>query len=146
MAKILIVDDSEHLVVLLSEIFFQHGFEVESALSKKEMVYKLLASAPDLILLDILMPQIDGYKVCSQLKASPRAKDIPIIFISVLDEVFDKVKAFAVGGVDYITQPFQAEEVLARIEQQLRIQRLSNQLKEEIIRFESHLPAELRSK
>ena len=89
------------------------------------------SSPPDLILLDIMMPELNGYEVCSKLKASSFTKDIPIIFISALNEVFDKVKAFEVGGVDYITKPFQAQEVLARVEHQLHIRRLTQQLLEQ---------------
>jgi PAS domain S-box-containing protein len=89
------------------------------------------STRPDLILLDILMPEMDGYQVCEKLKADERTKDIPVIFVSAVHEVFDKVKAFSLGGVDYITKPFEAKEVLARIETQLRISRLSNQLLEQ---------------
>lgn len=89
------------------------------------------SSPPNLILLDIMMPELNGYEVCSKLKVSSQTKDIPIIFISALNEVFDKVKAFEVGGVDYITKPFQAQEVLARVQHQLHIRRLSQQLSEQ---------------
>src|SRR5207237_8370719 len=82
------------------------------------------AAPPDLIMLDITMPEMDGYEVCRQLKADPITRDVPVIFISALDDVLDKVKAFKVGGVDYVTKPFQAEEVLARIENQLKIRSL----------------------
>jgi PAS domain S-box-containing protein len=84
-----------------------------------------------------MMPEINGYEVCSKLKASSLTKDIPIIFISALSEVFDKVKAFEVGGVDYITKPFQAQEVLARVEHQLNIRRLSQQLVERNAQLET---------
>ena len=86
------------------------------------------AQPPDLILLDINMPGMNGYEVCRRLKANPQTCKIPIIFISALDETFDKVKAFAAGGVDYIAKPFQVEEVFARIESQLAVQRLQTQL------------------
>jgi len=133
--NILVVDDTPANLNILIKMLSKQGYKVQPVPNGKLALKAVESTRPDLILLDILMPQIDGYKVCSELKASPRTKDIPIIFISVLDEVFDKVKAFAVGGVDYITQPFQAEEVLARIEQQLRIQRLSNQLTEQNARL-----------
>jgi PAS domain S-box-containing protein len=84
-----------------------------------------------------MMPEVNGYEVCSKLKASSQTKDIPIIFISALNEVFDKVKAFEVGGVDYITKPFQAQEVLARVEHQLHIRRLSQQLLERNAQLET---------
>ena len=78
-------------------------------------------SLPDLILLDVMMPGIDGFETCRRLKANPKTQEIPVIFLSALDEVIDKVKAFAVGGVDYITKPFQNQEVLARVESQLAL-------------------------
>jgi two-component system sensor histidine kinase/response regulator len=84
-------------------------------------------------LLDIRMPEMDGYEVCQRLKADERTQDIPVIFISALDEVWDKVKAFAVGGVDYITKPFQAEEVLARVATHLSLQSLRRQLESQVI-------------
>jgi diguanylate cyclase (GGDEF)-like protein len=83
---------------------------------------------PDLVLLDINMPNMDGFELCEQLKASDRTSDIPVIFISARDEVLDKVKAFALGAVDYITKPFQIAEVLARVENQLALRRLQRQL------------------
>ncbi|HEY9832137.1 MAG TPA: response regulator, partial [Stenomitos sp.] len=126
--NILIVDDNPVNLNLLSEILSEQGYKVRAALSSTLALKSVQSNQPDLILLDILMPEMDGYEVCQKLKSSPITKDIPIIFISALNEVLDKVKAFALGGVDYITKPFQAEEVLARIENQLRVQRLSNQL------------------
>ncbi len=87
-----------------------------------------IAAPPDLILLDVKMPQMNGYEVCQKLKADERTQDIPVIFISALGDVLDKVKAFQVGGVDYITKPFQVEEVLARLQTHLTICKLQNQL------------------
>jgi len=92
-----------------------------------------------LILLDILMPHMDGYEVCSQLKADERTKNIPVIFISALNEGFDKVKAFEVGGLDYITKPFIAEEVIARVENQLRLKAQEKQLLEQNARLTSEI-------
>jgi DNA-binding response OmpR family regulator len=89
---------------------------------------------PDLILLDIRMPDMDGYQVCKMLKEDEDLRDIPIIFISTLDDVLDKVKAFWSGGVDYITKPFQSEEVVVRLENQLTIQRQKRMLQEAIAR------------
>jgi PAS domain S-box-containing protein len=94
---------------------------------------------PDLILLDVMMPQMDGYEVCQRLKTLPETCEIPVIFLSALNEAIDKVKAFKVGAVDYITKPFQVEEVLARIEKQLTIQRLSRQLQEQNIRLQQEI-------
>jgi CheY-like chemotaxis protein len=89
---------------------------------------------PDVILLDIKMPDMDGYQVCQALKADQELQDIPVIFISALDDVFDKVKAFWSGGVDYISKPFHSEEVVVRLENQLTIQRQKRHLQDEIAR------------
>ncbi|GAB4185622.1 MAG: hypothetical protein Fur006_24270 [Coleofasciculaceae cyanobacterium] len=130
-ANILIVDDTPDNLRLLSAILVKQGYEVGKALSG-EMALKSASSAPpDLILLDILMPQMNGYEVCKQLKADRKTRDIPVIFISALDDVFDKVKAFTIGGVDYITKPFQEEEVLVRVQTHLNIQSLQKALRKE---------------
>ncbi|MEC4983925.1 MAG: response regulator [Oscillatoria sp. PMC 1068.18] len=126
--NILIVDDTLENLQVLSQTLSERGYKVRGAV-KGEMAIRTAKSVPpDLILLDIKMPDMDGYEVCKQLKAEEKTKQIPIIFLSALDEVTDKVKGFQIGGVDYITKPFQVQEVLARIENQLTIQRLQKQL------------------
>jgi light-regulated signal transduction histidine kinase (bacteriophytochrome) len=125
---ILIVDDTPDNLRLLSAMLTKQGFEVRKALNGLQAIASAQADLPDLILLDIRMPDMDGYEVCQQLKADPRTRSVPTIFISALDDALDKVKAFAVGGVDYVTKPFQEAEVLARIEHQLQIQQLQQQL------------------
>jgi PAS domain S-box-containing protein len=137
--NILVVDDTPANLQLLTSMLSEQGYQVRVAPSGKLALRSVQLTPPDLILLDILMPEIDGYEVCSQLKASPTTKDIPVIFISALHEALDKGKAFAVGGVDYITKPFQLEEVLARIENQLRIQRLYKQLAQENARLQQQI-------
>lgn len=126
--NILIVDDNPANLNLLNEILSQQGYKVRAALSGNIALKSVQMAPPDLILLDILMPEMDGYEVCQALKANPLTKEIPVIFISALNEVFDKVKAFSIGGSDYIPKPFRAEEVLVRIQNQLRINRLSKEL------------------
>lgn len=128
--SILIVDDTPANLQLLAQMLSEQGYKVRLAQDGIMALMSVESSPPDLILLDILMPEIDGYEVCSKLKASSKTKNIPVIFISALHEVFDKVKAFEVGGVDYITKPFQNQEVLARVEHQLHIRRLTQQLLE----------------
>lgn len=137
--NILIVDDNPANLNLLSDILSSQGYKIRAALSGTVALKSVRLTPPDLILLDILMPEMDGYAVCQALKASPTTQDIPVIFISALNEVLDKVKAFSLGGVDYISKPFQAEEVLARVENQLRIQRLSKQLLEQNTRLQQEL-------
>ena len=127
-ANILIVDDTLHNLQLLSNLLTEQGYKVRGILKGQKALSTARLAKPDLILLDIKMPDMDGYEVCKQLKADEQTSHIPVIFISALDEVLDKVKAFALGGVDYITKPFQVQEVLARIENQLKIQLLSKQL------------------
>jgi two-component system, NtrC family, sensor kinase len=135
--SILIVDDTPANLQLLAQMLSEQGYKVRMAQDGTMALMSIQSSVPDLILLDIMMPELNGYEVCSKLKASSQTKDIPIIFISTLNEAFDKVKAFEVGGVDYITKPFQAQEVLARVEHQLHIRRLSQQLLERNAQLET---------
>jgi diguanylate cyclase (GGDEF)-like protein len=127
-ADILIVDDTPDNLRLLSNMLMSQGYQVRKAINGQLALKGVEVSQPDLILLDINMPEINGYEVCKQLKSGEKTRHIPVIFISALDETLDKVKAFQVGGVDYITKPFQLEEVLARVENQLTIHQLQKQL------------------
>ncbi|MBE9039496.1 response regulator [Oscillatoriales cyanobacterium LEGE 11467] len=145
-AKILLVDDKPNNLHYLSEILLDRGYQVQRAISGQLAINAALDSPPDLILLDVLMPKLDGYEVCEKLKRSKLTRDIPIIFVSVLEQAFDKVKAFKAGGVDYITKPFQLEEVIARIENQLTIFNLQKKLKEkhkELTQYTLRLQAEI---
>lgn len=126
--NILIVDDTPENLQVLSATLSERGYQVRGVIKGKMAIRAARSAQPDLILLDIRMPDMNGYEVCEHLKADTQTSDIPIIFISALDEVLDKVKAFNIGGVDYITKPFQVEEVLARVEHQLTIRRLQKQL------------------
>lgn len=128
LGQILIVDDVPENLNLLSGMLSSQGYKVNLAPSGKLALKFLESNQPDLILLDIMMPELDGYQVCSQIKAREQTQDIPIIFLSALQEVFDKVKAFSLGANDYITKPFEYQEVLVRVENQLRLRRLSKQL------------------
>ena len=122
------MDDTLDNLRVLSALLNQRGYDVRAVTTGSAALMGAAAQPPGLILLDINMPGMTGYEVCKQLKENPKTQSIPIIFISALNEVFDKVKAFTTGGVDYITKPFQVEEVFARIENQLKIQRLQSQL------------------
>ncbi|MGA9378632.1 MAG: adenylate/guanylate cyclase domain-containing protein [Phormidium sp.] len=126
--NILIVDDTPDNLRLLSTMLSGQGYYVRKAINGQMALKAAQMSPPDLILLDVNMPLMNGYEVCQALKANPETCKIPVIFISALDQVIDKIKAFDVGGVDYITKPFQLEEVLARINNQLNQKRLSEQL------------------
>ena len=126
--EILIVDDTPENLRLLLEILSEQGYEVRAFSEGTFALESAHSAAPDLIMLDVKMPGMDGYTVCKHLKANERTRDIPVIFISALGEVEDKVKGFGAGGVDYITKPFQAAEVLARVRIHLLLQRLRNHL------------------
>ena len=130
-SSILIVDDTIYNIQLLSLMLIRQGYKVEQATSGLEALDKVNQQMPDIILLDIRMPDLNGYEVCIKLKANPVTKDIPIIFISSIEEPSEKVEAFSVGGVDYISKPFQLIEVLARIETHLRLCSLQKKLQEQ---------------
>ncbi|MEH2308553.1 two-component system response regulator [Nostoc sp.] len=118
---ILIVDDMADNLRVLSSILTREGYNVRKALNWQMALTATQTVLPDLILLDIMMPEVDGYEICQAFKAWELTADIPVIFISALDDVFDKVKAFKVGGVDYITKPFEFQEVLVRVKNQLAL-------------------------
>ncbi|GAA6618711.1 response regulator [Scytonema sp. NUACC26] len=131
LATILIVDDTPHNIQVLSAMLESQGYQVKKAISGQFALQGVKLAQPDLILLDVYMPEMSGYDVCQKLKSMPETKDIPVIFISASDNVSDKVKAFEVGGVDYIIKPFQAEEILVRVSNQLTLRSLAQQLKEQ---------------
>jgi sigma-B regulation protein RsbU (phosphoserine phosphatase) len=128
--NILIVDDTPDNLRLLSQMLSRHGFQVRPVPDGALALAAVQADPPDLILLDIRMPEMSGYEVCEHLKADPASADIPIIFISALDAVQDKVKAFTAGGVDYVTKPFRVEEVLARVQTHLSLRKLQKRLQD----------------
>lgn len=126
--SILVVDDHYANLSLLTQVLSEGGYEVRVAPNGKLALKSVLATPPDLILLDIMMPEMDGYQVCDRLKADKKTRDIPVIFLSALGEALDKVKAFDVGGVDYITKPFDPVEVVARIKNHLRLREVELKL------------------
>lgn len=137
--NILIVDDISANLQLLAQILSEQGYKTRTAPNGQLALRSIDFTPPDLILLDIMMPTMDGYQVCQALKASPKTKDIPVIFISALNETFDKVKAFEVGGVDYITKPFHEQEVLARVSNQLVQRRLILEIQQQNKNLESEI-------
>ncbi|MEH1776576.1 MAG: ATP-binding protein [Nostoc sp.] len=138
-ADILVIDDTPENLNLLSAMLTEQGYKVRSVTKGSTGLRGANAVPPDLILLDVNMPEMNGYEVCQHLKANDRTREIPVIFISALGDVLDKVKAFAVGGVDYITKPFQLEEVLARIENHLTIWKLQQQLQAQNERLQQEI-------
>ena len=129
-AGILVVDDTPANLQVLAGMLKDRGYKVRPVPSGKLALLAARRDPPDLILLDIDMPEMNGYEVCERLKADEMLKGIPVIFISALTEPLDKVKAFATGGVDYITKPFQMEELHARVETHLKLHRLQRTLEE----------------
>jgi len=136
-ADILIVDDTPANLRLLAEILAKKGHKIRPASHGKMALLAAQTQPPDLILLDIMMPEMDGYEVCRRLKANERTQDIPVIFISALDETLDKVTAFSVGGVDYIAKPFHVGEVVARVNTHLTIRRLHQSLQEKVAELDA---------
>ena len=126
--SILVVDDNPDNLRLLSGLLKEHDYKVRLAPNGSRALSTIRKEAPDLVLLDVMMPEMDGFEVCRQLKADDQTAAIPIVFISALNETIDKVKAFTLGGVDYITKPFKVEEVLSRIKIHLTLRFLQRQL------------------
>lgn len=129
-ADILIVDDTPTNLNLLTQMLSTQDYSVRAVASGQRAIESALALPPDLILLDIRMPGLDGLEVCRRLKTEPATREIPVIFISALDDIRDKVRGFQAGGVDYITKPFQLEEVLLRTETHLEMRNLQRQLQD----------------
>jgi diguanylate cyclase (GGDEF)-like protein len=149
-ANILIVDDTPDNLRFLSQTLSDRGYKVRSVIDGQMALTVARAAHPDLILLDIKMPDLDGYEVCRLLKADQHTREIPVIFLSALDEVLDKVKAFGAGGVDYITKPFQLDEVFARIENQedllstkRQLQQLNTELEQRVFQRTAQLQQEI---
>ncbi len=128
---ILIVDDDPPSLQTLSAMLLEQGYAVRRARDAQTALMIINNAPPDLILLDIRMPEMDGYELCQRLKANEESCDIPVLFLSALDETVDKVKGFNVGGVDYITKPFQVEEVLVRVQTHLNLFKLQHQLEKQ---------------
>lgn len=132
--NILLVDDMPENLRLLNELLLESGYTVRNVTSGRMALKTVKVKPPDVIFLDIKMPEMDGYEVCQILKTDENLRNIPVIFMSALDDAFDKVTAFKLGAIDYITKPFHIEEVLARLENQLTIQRQQRLLEQENIK------------
>ncbi|WP_392483020.1 diguanylate cyclase [Nostoc sp. C110] len=143
--NILIVDDTPDNLRLLTKILELQGYTIRKSINGRMALQAAERHPPDLILLDINMPEMNGYEVCQQLKASKTTEQIPIIFISALDQINDKVQAFELGGKDYITKPFQELEVLMRVRNQLLIKQQHQQLFEQNQRLEHEIQERLKA-
>ena len=122
-ANILVVDDTVENLQLLSTMLQAHGYEVRPVTNGRDALVAARSEPPELVLLDVSMPEMDGYEVCARLKESAELREIPVIFLTALSSTADKVKAFEVGGADYVTKPFQLDEVLARIRVHVALRR-----------------------
>lgn len=127
-ANILIVDDTRANLELLSSMLQSRGYRVRPAPSGELALQAAQREAPDIVLLDINMPGMSGYEVCERMKADPKLAAVPVIFVSALGETLDKVKGFGLGAVDYVTKPFELEEVEVRVSTHLELSRLRRQL------------------
>lgn len=128
--NILAVDDTPASLKLLSDILHEEGYEVRAAISGQLALNSAFANPPELVLLDIRMPEMDGFEVCRQLKAHPATKGIPVIFVSAVVDTLEKVQGFELGAVDFVTKPFQRNELLARVRTHLEVNRLRNHLED----------------
>lgn len=152
---VLIVDDLPSSLRLLSQMLRDHGYQVINALSGEIALSQLKVAIPDVILLDIMMPEMSGYEVCQQLKSNPKTAEIPIIFLTAVTDLPEKIQAFKLGGDDYVTKPFYIQEVLLRIEHQITLKRQQKQLNylnqklsqsnEELAQFAAVVSHELQS-
>jgi PAS domain S-box-containing protein len=136
---ILIVDDTPTNLGMLCDFLTDSGFEVLVAIDGESAIEQAVYAQPHLILLDVLMPRIDGFETCRRLKANPSTQDIPVIFMTALGETADKVRGFKVGAVDYVTKPIQPEEVLARITNHLTIQNLQKELQKQNLQLQQEV-------
>ena len=129
---ILIVDDNPETLALLGRILDERGYRVRPAPNGRHALKSVAARVPDLVLLDVKMPEMDGYEVCRRLKSKEKSRNVPVIFISAHGETAKKVEGFKAGGVDYIAKPFEREEVLARVGAHLRLRELTERLEQEV--------------
>jgi DNA-binding response OmpR family regulator len=141
---VLVVDDTPANVTVLIELLQDEGYIIHEARDGQEALELVAATSPDLILMDINMPRLNGFEACRRLKANAATQDIPVVFISAWGELDDKINGFKAGGVDYITRPFQVEEVIARVRTHITIAQQHrqilalNRLKDQLVRTVSH--------
>ena len=145
-SRILVVDDTPNNVTLLEDMLTARGYQVVTAANGEEALARMAEEAPDLILLDVMMPGLDGFEVSERLRADGATRDIPVIFLTALDGTLDKVRAFSAGAVDYITKPFRSEELLARVRTHLALREARRSLEEQNARLREEIEAHNRTK
>src|SRR6476469_5035596 len=141
---ILVVDDTPANLEVVAEALGDAGFEVAIATDGERAIKQATISQPDLILLDVMMPGIDGFETCRRLKAAPATSEIPIIFMTALSDTTDKVRGFNLGAVDYVTKPFQEAELLVRVKTQLKLRNLQQSLEQQVEQRTAELKAALQ--
>jgi signal transduction histidine kinase len=138
---ILIVDDTPTNLDVISQALEDAGFDVAIATSGDRALQQVEREMPDLILLDVMMPGMDGFETCRRLKANPQTRDLPVLFMTALSDIDSKMQAWNVGGVDYITKPFQEQEVLARVKTHLQVRQFTQQLEQQVSQRTAELQA-----
>ena len=144
--RILVVDDTPNNITLLEDMLTARGYQVATAKDGTEALARAATDPPELVLLDVMMPGLDGFEVCKRLRADAATRDIPVIFLTALDGTFDKVRAFSVGAVDYLTKPFRSEELLARVITHLALRQARRALEEQNARLRAEIEAHNRAK
>ncbi|NMG77219.1 sigma-54-dependent transcriptional regulator [Aromatoleum diolicum] len=145
-ARILVVDDTPANVRLIADLLAVHGYEILTADCGNDGLEKARATVPDLVLLDVMMPDMDGFAVCERLKAAPATRELPIIFLTALNETTDKVRAFSAGGVDYVTKPFEPRELLARVGAHVALRQAGIELERQNRRLREEIEAHQRAR
>jgi DNA-binding NtrC family response regulator len=145
-ANILVVDDTPQNVKLVSDQLLVRGFDVTTAADGKAALELVRARPFDLVLLDVMMPGMDGFEVCQRLRADTATRDVPVIFLTALDDTFDKVRAFSAGAVDFVTKPFRTEELMARVGTHLALREARRSLEEQNARLREEIEAHNRAK
>jgi DNA-binding NtrC family response regulator len=145
-SRILVVDDTPNNVALLADMLTARGYRVETAANGAEALAQAAAEPPDLVLLDVMMPGLDGFEVSERLRAEGTTRDIPVIFLTALDGTLDKVRAFSAGAVDYVTKPFRSEELLARVRTHLALREARRALEVQNARLREEIEAHNRTK
>jgi PAS domain S-box-containing protein len=135
-AKILLVDDTPEDLIFVCDFLEVYGYETQSLMSGELVLDAVANFQPEIIILDLIMPEVDGYEVCQKLKSNEETAAIPVIFLTAMNQTDEKVKAFKLGAADYISKPFQPEEILIRVENQLKIYKLQKQLEEQNVRLQ----------
>lgn len=136
--SILIADDNPNNLKVLSSMLEDQGYKIRMSCNGRQALKSIELMPPDLIMLDIHMPELDGYEACRTLKASEKFRDIPVIFVSAMSEGFNKLLAFEVGGIDYIVKPFQFEEVISRVKTHLALKKTQDRMKKYECFFEKY--------